>query len=143
MVTFPLFDAHELASLAEAGNVLVAADERDTPIGFAALGQLGREAYLHEMDVEPAWSGRGVGRELLRAAARHCRERGHRTLLLATFADVPWNRPFYERVGFVVVEPSRYDAELRALREGERAGGLPMGSRVIMRADLDVLNSPR
>ena len=28
------------------------------------------------------------------------------TLTLTTFRDVPWNAPYYERMGFVVFEPA-------------------------------------
>ncbi len=137
LATFPLFDPHQLAALVDAGNVWVATDSSDEPIGFAILGRIGSEAYLHEIDVEPSWSGRGVGRALLRRVAEQARARGHATLVLSTCTDVPWNAPFYERVGFVIVPRSRYGAELSALSERERMAGLPMESRVIMRALLD------
>lgn len=137
MATFPLFDAGELAAMVDAGEVLVATDEDDTPIGFAVVGRLGSEAYLHEIDVEPSWSRRGVGRALLGAVAEHARARGHDTLLLSTFSDVPWNAPFYARLGFVAVTPAPDEAAFVALSERERLSGLPMASRVIMRARLD------
>ena len=34
------------------------------------------------------------------------RSRGHERMTLRTYADVPWNAPFYARVGFVETEPT-------------------------------------
>lgn len=141
MATFPLFDSHELAALADDGGVWVAVDESDEPIGFAIVGRVGAEGYLHEIDVEPAWSGRGVGRALLERVFHLARSRGHATLVLSTFVDVPWNAPFYARVGFAAVPLVAYDAPLLELSERERAAGLPMASRVIMRASLTAVDA--
>ena len=54
---------------------------------------------------------------------------------LTTYRDVPWNAPFYRRVGFEVVDdPTPGVAEVRA---AERAEGLDaFGPRVAMRLAL-------
>jgi 8-oxo-dGTP pyrophosphatase MutT (NUDIX family) len=52
--------------------------------------------------------------------------RGGRSLSLITFADVAWNAPFYESLGFEIVEPP---ARLLPLLERETAAGLPRGGR--------------
>ena len=40
-------------------------------------------------------------------------------MTLTTFRDVPWNAPYYERLGFTVVEPADQGPELRALVAAE------------------------
>jgi hypothetical protein len=46
---------------------------------------------------------------------------------------VPWNRPYYERLGFAVLEEAAAGPELRAVRDRERARGVDAnGPRVCM-----------
>jgi GNAT superfamily N-acetyltransferase len=134
----PPFDVDELTELQRAGTVWVAAAERDEPLGFAIAGRLGSDAYLHELDVEPAQARRGIGRALIRRVAEWARERGDTSLVLTTFRDVPWNGPYYERLGFVVVPEHHYTPEIAELhaREGR---SLRLESRVVMRASLERL----
>ena len=134
----PAFDATELAELQHAGTVWVAVGEHDEPLGFAIAGRLGPDPYLHELDVEPTQARRGIGRALIRRVAEWARERGDEGLVLSTFCDVPWNGPYYERLGFAVVPERRYTPEMAALHARD---GLTMRleSRVILRAPLDRL----
>lgn len=135
----PPFDAAQLAALAGAGTVWVAARADDAPVGFAIAERWGDEAYLHELDVEQASGRRGLGRRLVRRVAEWARDAGLPTLLLSTFSDVPWNAPFYARLGFVVVPLADYDEALRARRESDGRAGLLLASRVIMRAPVQRL----
>ena len=45
-------------------------------------------------------------------------------LWLTTYGHVPWNRPWYERLGFVRVRESKWGPELLAIVDSER-GALP------------------
>jgi GNAT superfamily N-acetyltransferase len=131
----PPFETLHLAELAAAGRVWVAAD--DALIwGFAVGGYLGGAAYLHEIDVEPALGRQGAGRALVRAVAAWAAGERQPALLLSTFSDVPWNAPFYAKLGFEVVPAHAYDEAMRRLREDEARGGLVIESRVIMRAQV-------
>jgi GNAT superfamily N-acetyltransferase len=51
---------------------------------------------------------------------------------LTTFRDVPWNRPFYERLGFRVVAGAELSAALRAIVEDETRRGLDPSRRIVM-----------
>ncbi len=51
---------------------------------------------------------------------------------LTTFADVPWNRPYYERRGFRVLDEGDLDDEVRRIREDEAGHGLDPAVRVVM-----------
>jgi hypothetical protein len=45
---------------------------------------------------------------------------------------VPWNGPYYERLGFRVMRPDEETEGLRAIRERERRSGLDARPRVRM-----------
>jgi len=53
-------------------------------------------------------------------------------LTLTTFRDVPWNGPYYERLGFVALAPSDHRPELTALMAEEATHGLDPARRVAM-----------
>jgi len=58
---------------------------------------------------------------------------GYEAVTLTTFRDVPWNSPFYTRLGFGTVE----DPALGLSHIREQAIGLDdLGPRVAMRKDL-------
>ena len=42
------------------------------------------------------------------------RTEGRPALTLTTFGDVPWNAPYYQRLGFVIVDPAEQGPELAA-----------------------------
>ena len=135
-VDFPHFDAQRLAELSEAGTVWVAVTSADEPIGFVIAERWGDDGYVHELDVEAEHGRRGVGRALLARVAEWARQQGARSLLLSTFNDVPWNAPFYARLGFVEVPLVAYTPAMHAQRQSDADAGLRLSSRVMMRAPL-------
>lgn len=119
----------DLDELGRAAYVLVAGDP---VVGFARVDVVDGEAHLEQVSVLPAAARRGVGGALVEAAAEWAAMSGHEWLTLCTFADVPWNAPFYARHGFAVFDG--LGPGLRALRETERRVGLDdLGRRVVMR----------
>lgn len=59
-----------------------------------------------------------------------------RGLTLTTFAEVPWNAPYYARCGFRVLDDSELSPGMRTIRDREIAHGLHRWPRVYMRRDL-------
>ena len=57
-------------------------------------------------------------------------------LTLTTFAEVPWNAPYYARCGFTVLDESAIGPDLRAVRAREADHGLDRWPRVCMRRTL-------
>jgi hypothetical protein len=51
--------------------------------------------------------------------------------------DVPWNRPWYEHLGFVVLDDTQIGPQLRSVREAETRHGLDPAKRVCMRLNLE------
>lgn len=81
-----------------AGDLFVATDREDRPIGLHQIGGTDGEETIELvlLYVEPAWIGHGVGRALFRHAAALARDRGGKTLSI--LAD-PHAAPFYQAQG--------------------------------------------
>jgi ribosomal protein S18 acetylase RimI-like enzyme len=114
------------------GFLLVAGDP---PVGFVHVLVIDGFAHLEQLSVHPSAGRRGVGSALVRAAMEEARLDGFAELSLCTYRDVPWNGPFYQRLGFREVErPWPFQ---RDLRRHERKLGLDeYGPRVVMSAPL-------
>lgn len=120
------------------GTCWVAVDEHDIPVGFlSAEAVAGRELYIHEMSVSEAFQGHGIGRALLEAAIEWATIHQMAALTLTTFRAVPWNAPFYSRIGFKVLSASGLDERLSALLRKEIEEGFAQGTRCAMRLSLD------
>lgn len=103
--------------------------------GFARLEEVDGAAHLEQLAVLPAHSGRGIGRALVEASKSWARGRGYPTMTLTTFADVPFNAPFYSTCGFEPIQ--ELTPGLEAIRRHETALGLDrIGRRVVMRTAL-------
>ena len=70
------------------------------------------------------------------ACARTVRKHGHTTLTLSTYRDVPFNAPYYLRLGFRTLEPHEVTPALARVIEIERKKGLDRTPRVLMRLEL-------
>jgi GNAT superfamily N-acetyltransferase len=109
----------------------------NTPVGFAHVEILGRRtAHLEEIDVHPDHGRRGLGSRLVRAVCEWALSSGYTEMTLTTFRDVPWNMPFYARLGFEEIPPAELTAELLAVVQDETRRGLGPVRRVVMRRRL-------
>jgi len=125
--------------LAQPGFLLVIEVQNGDVAGFGHVLEVDAVCHLEQLSVRPEHSRRGLGRQLLDAAKEHAQERGYKEISLRTYADVPWNAPFYERAGFVEKHPATFfhkslvgaEAQLGLDRYGRRiqmAAPLEMGS---------------
>lgn len=123
----------ELEAFRVAGRALVAVDERDRPVAYLLSSVVDGSAHIDQVSVAPAHGRRGLGAALIDRLEATARGEGRPSLTLTTFRDVPWNAPYYERLGFVVVEAADQGPELRALVARE-ADSIPGNApRVAMR----------
>jgi GNAT superfamily N-acetyltransferase len=100
-------------------------------VGFAVLERVDGDVHLEQLSVHPAAMRRGIGAALLAASAEEARAAGARRVTLLTYADVPWNAPWYARHGWRVADD--LGPQLRALAEHEVQLGLTRhGRRVAM-----------
>ena len=120
-----------LADRRDAGGLWVATLEGDRPVAAIRFRPLDDSLYIEQLDVLPAFAGRRLGAALLDRAEILAREAGLGALLLSTFRDVPWNAPWYRRIGFDVIEV--LPSSLESIRRDHIARGLDESRRVFMR----------
>jgi ribosomal protein S18 acetylase RimI-like enzyme len=112
----------------------VAVDDGGSIIGFAVAWVVDGEGHLDELAVAPAYGRRGVGRSLVDEVVAWTVAQGLVSITLTTFRDVPWNGPYYEKLGFHVV--STLTPALQALVDEQATWGLEPSLRVVMRRSL-------
>ena len=104
------------------------------PVAFAHAELIEQHAvHLEEIDVHPEHGRRGVGTKLILEVCQWAASDGYGAVTLTTFRDVPWNMPFYARLGFDVVAPEQVSAPLHAIVEDETRRGLDPSRRVVMK----------
>jgi GNAT superfamily N-acetyltransferase len=118
--------ASVLAARIDAGGLLVT--EVDGILAaFVMFRPIGDGLYIEQIDVLPAFERRGIGAALIEAVGL----RTHR-LLLSTFRDVPWNAPYYRRLGFLDLDDKKLAPDLQEIRREHLARGLDESLRVFM-----------
>lgn len=115
----------------QSGTAWVAVAD-DGPVGFICCETMGAELHVWELAVQTDWQQQGIGRRLMEAAIAHARAADLSRLTLTTFRDVPWNEPFYQRLGFDTVDRPESEARLGELVAGETARGLPRRCAMVL-----------
>jgi len=111
----------------------------DRPVGFAHVRLLEpNAAHLQEIDVHPEHGCRGLGTRLTMAVCGWATKAGHHALTLTTFRTVPWNMPFYLRLGFELVACEELSPIMLSILQEEERRGLDPEARVAMRRRLYV-----
>jgi GNAT superfamily N-acetyltransferase len=120
---------------AGSGTSWVAEDEGG-PVGFLVAERVPPALHIWEIAVRLDRQGRGLGTRLIETAIKGAREEGLSEMTLTTFRDVPWNEPFYQRLGFVSLGDGDIGDRLAAILSNEAERGLPADRRVAMRLTL-------
>ncbi|MBB4711581.1 GNAT family N-acetyltransferase [Streptomyces luteogriseus] len=118
------------------GHCWVAADEEAQPAAYLLAEAVDGALHIEQVSVHPRAARRGVGRALLAHAADRAREEGLTALTLTTFTEVPWNAPYYARLGFRPLPEADLTPGLREIRATEAGHGLDRWPRVCMRKPL-------
>ena len=126
----------DLAPYADGGRALVAVGADDRPVGYLLIDVVDAAAHIEQVSVHPHQARRGIGSELIDEAASWARAQGLRALTLTTYTEVPWNGPYYERLGFRYLGADEETPGLYAIRDHERAAGLDAWPRACMRRDV-------
>lgn len=129
-------DIDDLRRFIRKGHSLVA-HVGEAMVGFLVTEPSGRELHVWELDVHPDFQGRGIGAGLVRACMIDARNSGFSALALTTFRDVPWNAPFYSRLGFEEVIALDAHPRLADILTKESDNGLPIDRRCAMICFLD------
>ncbi|GAA2681562.1 MULTISPECIES: GNAT family N-acetyltransferase [Actinosynnema] len=100
------------------------------PVAWVAVAVVDGGAHVEQVCTTPERAGERLGAALLDHVAGWARGEGLAAVTLTTFRDVPWNAPYYRRLGFAeVAEPG---PGLRELVAREAAHGLDPATRVVM-----------
>ncbi|WP_164156850.1 GNAT family N-acetyltransferase [Sandarakinorhabdus rubra] len=122
----------ELARSCRAGTLWVADDGE--PAGFLMGTTIAGWLHLQEMSVARRAQRRGLGAALMNAAIAAAPGLGCTHLSLTTDRLLPWNAPFYARLGFAIVadDDPMLPAWLASLPARVAASGLDPARRCIM-----------
>jgi GNAT superfamily N-acetyltransferase len=132
----------DLEDALQRGHLWVALAD-DVAVGFAHVMMLGPGiAHLEEIDVHPEHGRRGLGRRLVITVCRWAAGNGYSWVTLTTFRDVPWNMPFYARLGFEEIPLEARTPALLCVIEDEARRGLDPSRRVAMRRSSLRLEAP-
>lgn len=132
----PPLPAESLSGYEQAGRAWVAADEYDEPVGFVVTDVVDGCAHIQQVSVHPAHAGQRIGALLLDHVAAWAERHGLAALTLITFRGVPWNAPYYERLGFRELSTAEVAPELAALAKAEPGQWHDASARVCMRREL-------
>ncbi len=114
----------------------VATTADDCPVGFALASAAGRMAHLDELDVLPKHGCQGLGTALLETVCNCALANNLKAITLSTFSYIPWNAPFYAKLGFRILKLGDIsEAQQKHLQE-ETARGVPTENRVVMCREL-------
>lgn len=127
----------ELVAFQQNGRSWVITDDADRPVAYLLLDVVDGNAHVEQVSVHPDHAGRGLGKTLLDTAAAWAQQHGLAALTLTTYANVPWNAPYYRRLGFQIMSEDQITEGLRRIREHEQARGLARWPRVTMRRPVD------
>ena len=105
-------------------------------LGFCYAQQLADSLYLAEISSHPDARGMGVGRMLVIHSRQVAAQRGLSGVTLTTYRDIFWNGPWYQRQGFIVLEPSSLCSELSDIVQSQTAALLLLPRCVMWSASL-------
>ncbi len=123
---------------AEKNGFLLVAETGESLVGFVHVLFLDGHAHLEQISVRPDHMRQGIGTALIEAACERLAAKGHGAVTLMTYADLPWNGPYYAQLGFAEVgdDEPRAAYQLRLVEVEERIGLGEFGRRILMRRGL-------
>jgi GNAT superfamily N-acetyltransferase len=112
--------------------------ENDTPAAYLVASVVDGNAHIDQVSVHPDHARRRIGAKLIDHLAHWARQRKMSELTLTTFVDVPWNAPYYRRLGFRPLTPDEETPGLRAIRLAEQTRSLDRYPRQCMTLSLNL-----
>lgn len=128
----PVMSADRHADFIQRQHEWLAESTAGEVAGFIAVVPQSQDWHIAELSVGANWQRQGIGRRLLIEVAAQAALLGAQRLTLTTFIDVPWNAPYYRRLGFMPIAAERLSPSLRAGLAEEVAQGFAAGSRCAM-----------
>jgi GNAT superfamily N-acetyltransferase len=129
-------DAAQHLQAIEQAYVWLAENSDGQLTGFVRAVGIDQHMHIEELSVSQAFQGQGMGRALVAAVIEQARVMRLNSVTLTTFRDLPWNAPFYQRMGFVELANVKADRHLRDALQAEAHHGFPAERRCAMRLPL-------
>ncbi|BCJ35381.1 GCN5 family N-acetyltransferase [Actinocatenispora thailandica] len=123
------FTIEELERYRASGYAWVATDPE--PVAYLVAEPIDGNLHIEQVSVRPDHAGQGIGRQLIDTAGAV----DFPALTLTTFRDVPFNAPYYRRLGFRDLPAAEETPGLRRVRRAEAEHGLDRWPRLCMRRD--------
>ena len=127
----PPMTVHEVIQAIGDDGVWVAEHENQI-VGAVVCWWHDDDCHLRELNVHSEHAGRGLGRRLVETVVASARAKSCARVVLTTFVEIPFNGPWYERLGFVAVDPDELDGWIADERAEEAREGLDRKPRQAM-----------
>jgi GNAT superfamily N-acetyltransferase len=124
----------DAATLSEriADGRLIVIDHGGLAVAAVIFSPVDGAAYIEQIDVLPAHAGHRLAARLIDDVAIRSAALGLPRLTLSTFRDVPWNGPYYRRLGLSDMTEADLGPGHRTIRDHHRAKGLADEHRVFL-----------
>jgi GNAT superfamily N-acetyltransferase len=132
----PPLSSTALAAYADAGMAWVATNSFDYPAAYILVSEIDGWGHIDQVSVHARYARQRLGQALIEEVGRWTAITGLQGISLTTFADVPWNGPYYARLGFVPVPEDCWSQGLRSVVAEEARQGLDAWPRVVMKLPL-------
>jgi ribosomal protein S18 acetylase RimI-like enzyme len=106
-------DQEALRRSHERGLVWVA-EQHGKVAGYIVATVVDGNAHIEQVSVAPAYARQGIGRRLISHVEEWGRCNDRPATTLTTFRDVPWNGPYYEKLGYRELLAVEIGSELAA-----------------------------
>ncbi|OJD21387.1 hypothetical protein ACJ73_07271 [Blastomyces percursus] len=105
-------------------------------VAYLLASRVDGTAHVEQVSVNPTAARRDLGAALIDHPAAWAAAQDLSALTLTTFADGPWNAPYYRRIGFRKLESHEVGEALCEIRKLEGGRGLDRWPRMCMRREL-------
>ena len=102
----------------------VAVDDKDVPVAYVIVEPVDGCVHIEQVSVHPDFAGKRLGGALIETVMNWAASRRCPAVTLTTFSEVPWNAPYYARLGFQVIPEAELSPGLRRIRTQEKELGL-------------------
>ena len=118
-------DEERMAEMMRKGDFLVAENPAGQVVATVYVEVRGERGYFGMLAIDPRQQGTGLGRRMVEAAEKHCRQ--HRCkhvdiVVLSLRTDLP---PFYRKLGYVETGREEFRTS-RPLKDGAECHGITM-----------------
>ncbi|KAF7947948.1 hypothetical protein EAE96_009018 [Botrytis aclada] len=114
-----VLDSSLLTSMLKDHHLWVAVDGEDNPVGFLGGFKVDDNFHVAEVSVNKDNQRQGIGNSLMYRIMKDVKEEGFQAITLTTNKLLPFNRPWYQNLGYVQLEAKDISNELTLLIEEE------------------------